>query len=194
MSEASFPGGEFLRGRSPREILARLVDGDPLEIEARCRERIETLAFLVDPSRTHVRAVARVARAAVRWTGETPLAELLQERIDFSIRELVAEDREEERGGVPPSEPWDPRYTFVSEILGIEPALGRRACIAFNSLPERVRCTYYAIAVLGMSVNRRTAQGYGPPERVKAEVEMAVQTISSAIGRPPGGPGGIHGG
>lgn len=194
MGEASFPGGEILRGKSPREILARLVDGDPLEIEARCRERIEALAYLVDLPRTYLRAVARVAHAAVRWRGEPPLSEWLQERIDFSIGELVDEDREEELGGVPPVESGHSRYAFVSEVLGIEPALGRLACLAFNNLPERVRCSFNAVAVLGMTVNRRVAQGYGPPERVKAEIELAMTAISKAIGRPLGGAGGDHAG
>ena len=193
MDDASFPGEDILRGKSPREILERLIDGDPLEIEPRCRERLDTLAFLVDLSRTHLRAVARVAHAATRWRGTPPFREWLQERIDFSIRELVTEDREEERAGMLPSEPLDPRYGFVSDVLGIEPELGRRACLAFNSLPDRVRCSYYAVAVLGSTVNDRVAEGYGPPERVRADIKMALQAISRAIGRPRRGPEEWHG-
>ena len=69
------PGNALLRGGSSREILERIFEGDPLEIEARCRERIETRAYLLDAGRLHLRAVARVARAAPGWKGEPSLAE-----------------------------------------------------------------------------------------------------------------------
>ena len=184
---------EVLRGRSPREILARLVEGDPLEIEARCRERIETLALLVDLQRLHLRTAARVAHAAPSWRGEPPISEWLADRIEVSMRELIREDFEAERSGIPPEKPWDPRYAFVSEALGVEPALARRACVAFNKLPLEVRCVYFAVAVQGKTVNRHVAEGHGPPEKARAQLKMAVQAISKAIGRPLGGEGGLHG-
>lgn len=186
-------GNALLRGGSAREILKKIFDGDPLEIEARCRERIETRAYLVDVNRLHLRAVARVARAALGWKGDTSLGEFIMERIDYSAQELIQEDREEELSGIPCADPDDVRFAFLAETLGIPIALARRACVAFNYLPERVRCAYFAVLVQGKTVNRYVAEGHGPPERVKADIEMALRTISDAIGRPRGGEEGSDG-
>ena len=73
-------------------------------------------------------------------------------------------------------------FEFLAETLGIPKALARRACVAFNYQPERVRCAYFAVLVQGKTVNRYVAEGHGPPERVKADIEMALRTISDAIG------------
>lgn len=187
------PGNALLRGESAREILKRLLDGDPLELGARCRDRIETRAYLLDVARLHLRAVARVARAAQGRDGRMSLGEFIMERIEYSMQELIQEDREEELSGIPCADPEDGRFAFLAETLGIPTALARRACVAFNYLPERVRCAYFAVLVQGKTVNRYVAEGHGPPEKVRADIEMAVQTISDAIGRPKGGWGEVHG-
>jgi hypothetical protein len=191
--EASGQSGEaLLRGKSSREILKRLLEGDPLELEARCREQIERRGYLIDVARLQLRSVARIARAAPGRDGGVPLSEFIAERIDFSTQELIQEDREAELSGIPCADPEDGRFTFLTETLGIPTPLARRACVAFNYLPERVRCAYFAVLVQGKTVNRYVAEGHGPPERVRADIEMAVQTISDAIGRPKGGWGDLH--
>lgn len=183
-----YPGKDLLSGGSPREILEHLVDGDPLELGARCRERIEESAYLLDPDRLHLRAVARVAHAAARWRGEPALDQWLGERIERSMDELMDEDREDERSGIPPGEPWGARDSFLSETLGLEPTLARRACVAFNRLPFEVRSAYFAVAVQGKTVSQQATEGNGPPAAVRANVVRAVRAISEAIGRPFRGP------
>lgn len=87
----------------------------------------------------------------------------------------------------------DVRFAFLAETLGIPVALARRACVAFNYLPDRIRGAYYAVLVEGKTVNRYVAEGHGPPERVRADIEAAIRAISDAIGPPgsvEGGPGG----
>src|SRR3954464_13835959 len=123
----AWPGHSLLAHRSAREVLARLSDGDPLEIHARCIARIEHHARFIDVRRLHARSVARIAHAAPRYRGEPALDPWLEERIDASIEDLLNEDAEEDRSDIPASEPWDPRYAFVSDAMGIEPALARRA-------------------------------------------------------------------
>lgn len=173
---------DVLKGSSPRKILERLVDGDPLELAARCQESIEESALLVDPYRLQLRTVARVAHAAPTYRGDPPLTAWIRSRIEQSMQELISEDREEERSGMPPPDVSDPRYEYVSEVLGIETTLARRACVAFNSLPHGVRCAWFAVAVEGMTVNRYVAEGYGPPDRVKRDLKLALTTIARAIG------------
>lgn len=188
-----WPGHALLAHRSAKEVLARLIDGDPLEIEARCMARIEHQARFVDVRRLHLRAVARIAHAAPRYRGEPPLDRWIEERIDASMDDLVTEDSEEERSGLPPSQPWDPRYAFLAEALGIEPTLARRACIAFNDQSTEVRRTYFAVVVAKKTIHRYVAEGNGPPEKVKAELQRVLDAIRAAIeprsGGREGGPG-----
>jgi len=183
--DSGFPGSDVLSRRSPREVLERLVDGDPFEIRARCVERIHAEAVMVCVRRLHLRSVARVAYAASRYRGEPALDAWLAEHIAFSLRELLEEDREEERLKIPPSRPWDPRYAFLSETLGVEPTLARRACVDFNLLPHDVRCAYFAVLVEGKTIHRYVAEGHGPPDRVRARLKRALQTLGRAIGRRP---------
>lgn len=164
-----------------------------MEIEARCRERMETEAYLIDLTRLHLRAVARIARAASTWNGTTTLEEFLVERIDVSMQELIQEDREAELSGIPSSEDESARHLFLEETLGIPAAMARRACVAFNYLPPRARRAYFAVLVQGKTLNRYVAEGNGPPEQVKADIELAVRSIDEAIGRPRGGEEEIHG-
>lgn len=190
---SSEAAGSILRGSSSREILERLIDGDPLELEARCEQRMELCGYLLDLGRLHLRAVARIARAASQWNGHVKLDDFLLERIDYSMEELIQEDREAELSGIPCADEENGRYAFLAETLGIPHAMARRACVAFNYLPTRVRCAYFAIMVLGKSINRHVAEGNGPPDRVKADVERAVRTISEAIGRGPSRGEGMYG-
>ncbi len=180
-----YPGHAILGARSPSVVLARLIDGDPLEIEARCKARITEHALLLALRRVHLRAVARVAHRAPRYRGTPGLDEWMNMRIDEAIHDLVEEDAEEELSGLPPSEPWDPRYAFVSEALGMEPALARRACFAFNRLPHEVRRTYFAIAIEGKTIHRYVAEGNGPPNKVIEDLNRALRALGQQLGPKP---------
>jgi hypothetical protein len=177
MASDDYPGKEILGSKVPREVLARLVDGDPLEVAARCVERVRSEGWFIAVDRLQLRSLARIAHAA-----PIPLDLWLQERIDMSIADLLREDREEERSGIPPSSPWDPRYAFVSETLGIAPEEGRRACNAFNALPLDVRQTYFAVYVDGKTIRRWVAEGNGPPEKVHDHLRRAFAALSLRYG------------
>ncbi len=187
-----WPGRALLGRRNAREVISRLTDGDPLEIRARCIARIEHHARFIDVRRLQLRAVARIAHAAPRYSGEPALDPWLEERIDAAIEDLLNEDAEEDRSDIPATEPWDPRYAFVSETLGIEPALARRACIAFNDLPTDVRRAYFATVVAKKTIHRYVAEGNGPPEKVKGQLQRVLDAIRAAI-EPREGDGGKGG-
>ena len=59
-SARDWPGRELLQGRSPREVLAKLCDGDPLELGARVDEWLRNEAVLVDPSWTATGTITAV--------------------------------------------------------------------------------------------------------------------------------------
>lgn len=191
MSNEDYPGREILGGGSAKKVLKRLIDGDPLEIGPRCQERIEESAVFVAWDRLWLRAVARVAYAAPNYRGTPPLDVFLAEWIDVAIGDLITEDREEDRKGVPVSTPWDPRYAFVSEQVGIDPALARSACIRFNDLALDVRRTYFAVALGKKTFNRWVAEGNGPPDAIRSQLKQAFEALS--IPYDEGGFGGKGG-
>jgi hypothetical protein len=111
----------------------------------------------------------------------------MKARIDEALEDLVEEDREEETSGLPPTIPWDPRFAFLSEILGLEPALARRACLRFNLLPDDVRRTYFAVVIEGKTMRRYVAEGNGPPSQVREYLKRALGALGQQIGPNHGG-------
>ena len=75
----------ILAAASPREVLARLMSGDPLELRALCARRIEEHRYLVDVDRVFLRAVARTARFAHRYRGLPELDTWLGEQVDTAL-------------------------------------------------------------------------------------------------------------
>ena len=177
-SERAFPGSEYLGQRTPKQVLARIVEGDPLEMRGRCKERLCTRALLLSLDRLVLRSMARVARAAVAYRGRPRLARWLNEQIDAAIRDLIAEDREKERTGPLPGGPADPHYAFVSEALGVDPALGRRVCVVYNDLPDLQRKVFWAVIVEGKSIHRCVAEGHGPHDRLRQALADAFRAVS----------------
>jgi hypothetical protein len=178
MGSGDYPGRKILGAGTPRKVLQLLTDGDPLEIGPRCQERIEERAVFVDWERLWLRSLAHIALLAPRYKGKPKLDLFLAEGIDVAIGDLIREDREEDRKGVPVTTPWDPRYAFVSEQVGMEPGLARTACIRFNGLPRGVRSTYFAVALQKKTFNRWVAEGHGPPEKIHAQLKQAFEALS----------------
>ncbi len=173
----SFPGSEVLIGRSPRAVLDRLLDGDPLDLASHVEARLLERAYFVSFDRVVKRTAARLAYAAMAYRGEPPLADWIAIAIDQSLEELLCEDIEAERRGIPPASPWDPDFAMFTEIAGVEPGQARSMCVAFNALPEEVRRTVYAVLVERKSFNRWVAEGHGPPERAKAMLKRGMLAL-----------------
>src|SRR5436853_180438 len=105
---------ELFAGSSPRELLARLWDGDRLELWPRCEERVHELAYLLPISRVFRRSIARVAYAGVTYRGSPPFDAFLRRRIELSVQELLNEDREQLRGHLPDVDFSEAPYPRVS--------------------------------------------------------------------------------
>jgi len=182
-----YPGCELLRASRPRDVLARLTDGDPLGLRERCRERLRLRAVLVSENRLFLRSVARVAYASMTYRGTPALATWLRERIDQALRELLTEDYEADRVEEPQADDEDEeRYAFLTDVLGVDTVVARRASVVFNSLPDPVRQAFWALVIEGKSINRHVAEGHGPGRRVRARVKRAILAIS--LLRDPGDP------
>jgi len=142
------PGWRALfAGRSPREVLAALLERDPLEIEARCAERLRAQALLLPVRDLHLRAVAHVARHGPSYRGAPPLDVWIAERVRKAVSELVEEQCQRARAGPVPEAPQDPQLMAIAEALGIEPDVVERGCVAFNGAPYDVRSAFCGIVI-----------------------------------------------
>src|SRR5262249_54272631 len=67
------PEWRRLLSGTPREVLARLVQEDPLGVREKVAARLRADALLLDSDRVHLRVLARVSRFAGRYRGRPDL-------------------------------------------------------------------------------------------------------------------------
>jgi hypothetical protein len=178
--DADYPGRELLGGANPAEVMIRILNGDPLEIRARCREKLEEEGLLLSLDRLHLRALARTAHDAPRYRGSPPLDRWLVSCIEKSIADLLNEDRDDERSSLQPPQQAEQHYAFVAAVLQCELELARSACVAFNALSREDRRTFFAIVVQRVPLARFVAQGNGPPAKVKDALRRAFRALGLA--------------
>ncbi len=177
-------------GGNSREVLARLVDGDPLGLRRAVAEGLRRGAYLMDADRLHVRALARCARAAPRYTGRPPLADWLAERVEDSLLDLLREDAEDERAGVPPDAERLAAYRELARPLGLEPAAMRAACVRFNALGEAERSGFFALVIDGRSLDDAARDTGRSATELARAARAAFQVLLDAAGSGPAAPGG----
>ncbi len=168
---------DLLRGSRPRDILARLVDKDPLDLERRCERRIRECQVLMDQHRLAARAASVIAYASWRDGPQGPLDALIAGSIDRALDQLLKEDREEDRSGINALEN-EARYGFLADILGVAPGVALRATVVFNGLPRSVRAAFWAVVFEGKSLRRAAAEGLGKRRGIEADVKRAMLAIS----------------
>jgi DNA-directed RNA polymerase specialized sigma24 family protein len=173
--------GRLLHGQSPREVLFRIAEGDPLEIGARADALLEEEGLMLAPERVHLRALAQVAYVACARGAPRELGPWLRQRIAESVDTLLAEDREAERVGDPlPASV--PHFLAMTAAFGVEHGLSRRASVAFHSLPASQRRLVRALVQEGRSL-ADLAQAQGRPlGEVRSELRLAVESLERAIG------------
>jgi DNA-directed RNA polymerase specialized sigma24 family protein len=151
------PAGEswraLLSGMSPREALARLLQGDPLELRRVVARRLAERAYLFDADRVHLRALAYCARYAVRYRGNPPLEEWLSQTVDQATLDLLRDDAEAERRGTPADPEDHAALVNLARPLGLEPQAMRRVCLAHNLQREPERQAFFALVICGRSLD-----------------------------------------
>lgn len=142
-----------LAGMSPREVLARLLQGDPLDLRRVVARCLAERAYLFDADRVHLRALAHCARYAVRYRGTPPLEDWLMEIVDQAILDLLREDAEAERRGTPTVAEDLAAFADFARPLGLEPQAMRRVCLAHNLLREPERQAFHALVISGRGLD-----------------------------------------
>ncbi|MCK6446103.1 MAG: hypothetical protein L6Q99_06890 [Planctomycetes bacterium] len=179
--EEEYPGARWLRGNSPRAILTRLLSAHELEFDSRVAARLETRAIVLDPQRTMLRSMALTARRAISYRGEPPLDVFLADCIDRSIDDLIEEDIEAERSGVP-LELHDRRYVELAQSLGVEPIHARRIAIVLNTRADAERRAAFAVLIQRKSLDEHTRTSGQPREAVRTMVRDSLRRLSRAFG------------
>lgn len=179
------PRQRLLAGPSPSAILERIVEGDPLGLEARCRRYLREWAVMIDLERLFARTAARISYHAWRENG-TAGEDIVEDCLGNAAEELLTQDRDEFELGEPVRDDED-RYEFLAETLGIDQQGARAACVAFNDLPPEVRRCYWEVAVEGRSIERCVSLGLGDAPTIDGHVRRALRAMSEYKGQGPGG-------
>jgi hypothetical protein len=170
-----------LRGRSPREVMRRIAEGDPLELGARVDAVLEEEGFLLAPERVRLRSLAQVAYSACALGPPRELGPWLRARIGESIEGLLAEDREAERSGEPLAGS-SKHFVAMTAAFGVEDGLSRRASVAFHSLPVQQRRLVHGIVHGGSSLAEIATALGRPLGELRSELRATVESLERAIG------------
>ncbi len=173
--------GGVLDGRSPREVLLRIVEGDPLELGPRIDAVLEEEGLLLAPARVHLRTLAGVAYAACANGAPLELGLWLRARIGESVVGLLAEDRESERSGDPLPASVE-AYLPMIAAFGVEHGLARRASVAFHSLAIPQRRLVRGIVQDGKTLAELAPALGRPLAEIRAELRAAVESLERTIG------------
>ncbi len=167
-SVPSFELPEVLRGDDPLTILARLLESDPFEIRARCARHAREEAAVVNTARLALNTMGRIALAARAYAAQEPIEEWVEISVAISLKDMLAEQRDEERRGLRIADSPDAEfYTSFAQIAGIRAHEGRSACVVLNSLSLAHREAFHAVVLSGMpladwaALSGRTPQAVG---------------------------------
>lgn len=147
------PAWRTLLAGTPREVLARLVQGDPLGVRGVVAERLRSGSVLLDADRVQLRVIARIARSAGRYRGRPVVDDWVDGHVLQIIAEVIREDHESARGCVPTGEGLADVFTALAGPLGLEPASMRKACAAFNVLPLADRAAFVDLVLRNRSLD-----------------------------------------
>lgn len=142
-----------LLGGTPREVLARLVQDDPLGIRATVAARLQADALLLDADRVHLRVLGRISRFASRYRGRPSLVDWIESIVADSVQELLREEHEAVRSRYPGKLDAAGAFASLAPPLGLDPRAMRAACAAFNLLTFDERSAFADLVLRGRSLD-----------------------------------------
>jgi len=173
----------LLAGASPREVLARIVQGDPLGLRAVVARRLRERALFCDADAVQLRALARCARYAGRYTGRPALAEWLSTHVDAALDDLL------EEGDRATAAASDGHGAFVdlAAPLGLSPERMRAGCATFNRLAHDDREAFFRLVIEMHSLDEcATVEGVSGSEYAR-RARRALDVLSKPESHLEGG-------
>jgi len=171
----------LLAGSPARIVLARLLDGDPLDLRGRVARGLERGALLLDAERAFLRAAARTARRAERYRGQPALSSWLDACVEEALAELVREEREAERPG-PADGPE--ACAALAGPLGIDPRAAGRILSTFNARPLADRRAFFELVLAGRGFDALGRRAVGAARRARATLIALLEAEELARGTP----------
>jgi hypothetical protein len=169
----------WLSGGTPREILARIVHDDPLHVRERVALALRARRLLLDADRVQLRALAHVARAAVSYRGRPELVDWIDVQVTRAIDDLLAADEHADQVASSSDADFSAGFAALARPLGLEPAQMRRACSAFNRLPEPERRAFFELVIDGRSLDELARNGRESATEIARCARRALETILS---------------
>ena len=181
------PAWRSLFAGTPREVLARLVQGDPLGVRDVVAKRLRASSLLLDADRVQLRAIAQLARSAARYRGRPAIAEWVDGHVLRILAEVVREDHES-AGSASRTEPQGAdAFSALAGPLGLDPRSMRRACAAFNVLPLADRGAFLDLVLANRSLDDLAReQGESATtiaRRARRALDLILESASTAVER-----------
>lgn len=172
----------LLADKDEADRLMTLFEGDPLRLGDRAAEWLVEHCLLLDRRRLALKALTMTAASASALSVDDDLDEVLIERLDVSARLLLEEEGHLARENRPLAEPIEPRFHFLMGKLGFEPAHVRRACFAFNNLPEPERRVVHHVLVQRKGFARYGDEAGLDPREVRRLFKLGIEAMSRMSG------------
>src|SRR5262245_5898264 len=137
---------ELLLTGTPREVLARIVPEDPLELRARVGARISERALLLEVEHVTLRAQALCSLHAAAWRGEPGLEEWLDRRVEEALAAALSEEEGERRGAED--------LALFPAPRELDPLALASSCARFNDLPFEQREAFLSVVLDAGAVDR----------------------------------------
>jgi len=171
---------------TPREVLARLVQGDPLGVRGIVSKRLRSGSVLLDADRVHLRVVARIARSAGRYRGRPGVLDWVDGHVLAVLGDVIREDHESARGSASTDEEAPDAFLALAGPLGLDPASMRRACSAFNVLPLADRAAFVDLVLRNRSLDDLARELGESATQIARRARRAFDSILESV-RPIGG-------
>jgi hypothetical protein len=177
---------DLLLTGSAREVLARIVGGDPLAIRARVAARLRARALLIDLERAALRTFALVARDSLQWRRRPDLETFLSERVERALDQLLGEESAAllEPAGPRPASTVPATFDHLARPLGLDPRGLQRACARFHTLAPEVREAFFLVLLEDRSPESLAADRPAAA-RLARRARRALDALRGARPAPP---------
>lgn len=188
IGDASAQRLRMLLSGTRREVLARLVCGDPLQLGRRLALAMARVGVLVEVERAQLRAAARLAFEASHGLPPSGLEAWVQRQVDAA----VLEGSEAPAGtGTPSDADVAPREGPLEEFarsLGLPEGAGPRLLDALNRCPEPERRAFLALAVQGGDLDALAHAQQTNASEIGRRARRALETLLRCLSTPSTAP------
>jgi hypothetical protein len=185
-TETSSDWRTWLAG-SPREVLARIVPGDPLGVRDAVAQALRAACVFLDADRVHLRALALVAREAARFRGRPELGTWLTEQSERAVAAILREDATASASGETRRDPGG-AFAQLARPLGLDADALRRGCAAFNRLPTADRAAFFALAIWNRRLDDLVRESGESATEIARRARRGLDAVMLALPSEPSSP------